>query len=52
MREDKLKYLLELYAENDRKIKELEQVKSHISQLEIVVFRINNLRLREEIDFL
>lgn len=52
MREDNLKYLLEIYAENDRKIKELEQVKSHISQLEIAVFRINNLRLREEIDFL
>lgn len=52
MREDKLKYLLELYAENDRKIKELEQIKSHISQLEVAVFRINNLRLREEIDFL
>ncbi len=33
MREDKLKYLLEIYRENERKIKELEQIKSHISQL-------------------
>ncbi len=31
MREDKLKYLLEIYRENERKIKELEQIKSHIS---------------------
>ncbi len=28
MREDKLKYLLEIYRENERKIKELEQSKA------------------------
>ena len=52
MREDKLKYLLEIYTENNKKIKELEQFKSHISQLEIAVFRINNLKVREDIDYL
>ncbi|BDI39393.1 hypothetical protein BvCmsHHP056_04010 [Escherichia coli] len=52
MREDKLKYLLEIYRENERKIKELEQIKSHISQLEVAVLRINNLKVREDIDSL
>lgn len=52
MREDKLKYLLEIYRENDRKIKELEQIKNHISQLEVAVLRINNLKVREDIDSL
>ena len=52
MREDRLKYLIELYAENDRKIKEPEQMKRHISQLEVAVFRINNLRVREDIESL
>lgn len=52
MREDKLKYLLEIYRENKRKIKELEQIKSHISQLEVAVLRINNLKVREDIDSL
>ncbi|BDI44379.1 hypothetical protein BvCmsKSP024_04610 [Escherichia coli] len=52
MLEDKLKYLLEIYTENDRKIKELEQIKSHISQLEVAVLRINNLKVREDIDSL
>ena len=52
MREDRLKYLIELYAENDRKIKEREQMKSHISQLEVAVFRMNNLRVREDIESL
>ena len=52
MREDRLKYLIELYAENYRKIKEREQMKSHISQLEVAVFRINNLRVREDIESL
>ncbi|BBM81210.1 hypothetical protein FHH06_23530 [Escherichia coli] len=52
MREDRLKYLIELYTENDRKIKEREQMKSHISQLEVAVFRINNLRVREDIESL
>ncbi|EOV74745.1 hypothetical protein [Escherichia coli] len=52
MREDKLKYLLEIYRENERKIKELEQSKSHISQLEVAVLRINNLKVREDIDSL
>lgn len=52
MREDKLKYLLEIYRKNERKIKELEQIKSHISQLEVTVLRINNLKVREDIDSL
>lgn len=52
MQEDKLKYLLEIYRENERKIKELEQIKSHISQLEVAVLRINNLKVREDIDSL
>lgn len=52
MREDKLKYLFEIYRENERKIKELEQIKSHISQLEVAVLRINNLKVREDIDSL
>ncbi|GAB5125580.1 hypothetical protein ECPV1252_48890 [Escherichia coli] len=52
MREDKLKYLLEIYRKNERKIKELEQIKSHISQLEVAVLRINNLKVREDIDSL
>ncbi|EIX1316140.1 hypothetical protein SH792_005163 [Escherichia coli] len=52
MQEDKLKYLLEIYRENDRKIKEQEQNKSHISQLEVSVLRINNLKVREDIDSL
>lgn len=52
MREDNLKYLLEIYRENERKIKELEQIKSHISQLEVAVLRINNLKVREDIDSL
>lgn len=52
MREDKLKYLLEIYRENERKVKELEQIKSHISQLEVAVLRINNLKVREDIDSL
>lgn len=52
MREDKLKYLLEIYRENERKIKELEQIKNHISQLEVAVLRINNLKVREDIDSL
>lgn len=52
MREDKLKHLLEIYRENERKIKELEQIKSHISQLEVAVLRINNLKVREDIDSL
>ncbi len=41
MREDKLK--LNFMLKMQIKIKELEQVKSHISQLEIAVFRINNV---------
>ncbi|EHN7429337.1 hypothetical protein ACSPZC_003833 [Escherichia coli] len=44
--------MLEIYTKNNRNIKEPKQLKSHISQLEVAVFRINNLEVRENIDSL
>ncbi len=43
---------MKFIQKNDRNIKEPKQLKSHISQLEVAVFRINNLEVRENIDSL